>query len=87
MGSVLPKGGPAGLFIGFMIWGFVMVCVNECFGKIIPRLGVNAIGWSLIVFFFSGNGMLCAYFISIYPTRRTLGGRCIEFRYGMEFLS
>jgi yeast amino acid transporter len=32
MGSVLPKGGPAGLFIGFLIWGGVMLCVNECFG-------------------------------------------------------
>lgn len=33
MGSVLPKGGPAGLFLGFMIWGAVMVAVNECFGE------------------------------------------------------
>lgn len=33
MGSALPKGGPAGLFIGFVIWGAVMLCVNECFGK------------------------------------------------------
>lgn len=32
MGSALPKGGPAGLFIGFLIWGAVMLCVNECFG-------------------------------------------------------
>lgn len=33
MGSALPKGGPAGLFLGFMIWGAIMVAVNECFGK------------------------------------------------------
>lgn len=33
MGAALPKGGPAGLFIGFVIWGAVMLCVNECFGK------------------------------------------------------
>jgi amino acid transporter len=32
MGSALPKGGPAGLFIGFVIWGAVMLCINECFG-------------------------------------------------------
>lgn len=33
MGSALPKGGPAGLFLGFLIWGAVMLCVNECFGE------------------------------------------------------
>ena len=33
MGSALPKGGPAGLFLGFLVWGCVMLCVNECFGK------------------------------------------------------
>lgn len=33
MGSALPKGGPAGLFLGFLVWGLVMLCVNECFGK------------------------------------------------------
>lgn len=33
MGSALPKGGPAGLFLGFLIWGMVMVGVNECFGS------------------------------------------------------
>lgn len=32
MGAALPKGGPAGLFIGFVIWGMVMLCINECFG-------------------------------------------------------
>ena len=32
MGGALPKGGPAGLFLGFCIYGTVMVCVNQCFG-------------------------------------------------------
>jgi amino acid transporter len=32
MGSALPKGGPAGLFLGFIIWGAIMLCINECFG-------------------------------------------------------
>jgi amino acid transporter len=35
MGSALPKGGPAGLFIGFLIWGGVMLCVNECFAELV----------------------------------------------------
>lgn len=38
MGSALPKGGPAGLFIGFVIWGAVMLCVNECFGKLFDQV-------------------------------------------------
>jgi amino acid permease len=32
MAGSLPKGGPASLFIGFIIWGIVMWAVNECFG-------------------------------------------------------
>ncbi|KXS97305.1 hypothetical protein AC578_10723 [Pseudocercospora eumusae] len=42
MGAALPKGGPAGLFIGFLIWGVVMLCVNECFKldrRSLPYLG------------------------------------------------
>ncbi|CZT25817.1 related to amino acid transporters [Ramularia collo-cygni] len=35
MGSALPKGGPAGLFLGFVIWGAVMLCVNECFAEMV----------------------------------------------------
>ncbi|KAF2090524.1 general amino acid permease [Saccharata proteae CBS 121410] len=35
MGSALPKGGPAGLFIGFLIWGAVMAGVNECFAEMV----------------------------------------------------
>lgn len=32
MGSTLPKGGPAGLLLGFVIRGAVVLCGNECFG-------------------------------------------------------
>jgi amino acid transporter len=32
MGAVLPKGGPAGLFIGFVVYGTIMLAVNQCFG-------------------------------------------------------
>lgn len=32
MGAALPKGGPGGLLLGFVIWGVVMLCINECFG-------------------------------------------------------
>lgn len=35
MGSALPKGGPAGLFIAFVIWGAVMWAVNECFAEMV----------------------------------------------------
>lgn len=33
MAYSLPNGGPAGLFLGFAVYGTVMVAVNECFGK------------------------------------------------------
>lgn len=36
MGATLPKGGPAGLFLGFLIYGTVMLCVNQCFGILDP---------------------------------------------------
>lgn len=32
MAYSLPNGGPAGLFLGFAVYGTVMVAVNECFG-------------------------------------------------------
>ncbi|KAK5169197.1 uncharacterized protein LTR77_006506 [Saxophila tyrrhenica] len=35
MGSALPKGGPAGLLIAFLIWGGVMWAVNECFAEMV----------------------------------------------------
>ncbi|GAB7325627.1 hypothetical protein MBLNU13_g09611t2 [Cladosporium sp. NU13] len=40
MGSALPKGGPAGLFIGFVIWAGVMWAVNECFAEMVSYLPV-----------------------------------------------
>lgn len=43
MGAVLPKGGPAGLFLGFVAYATIILAVNQCFGKILPcRYGVNA---------------------------------------------
>lgn len=40
MGSALPKGGPAGLFIAFVIWGAVMWAVNECFAEMVTYASV-----------------------------------------------
>ncbi|KAL2213224.1 general amino acid permease [Sarocladium strictum] len=40
MGSALPKGGPAGLFIAFLIWGTIMWCVNECFAEMVTYVPV-----------------------------------------------
>ncbi|KAE8153105.1 amino acid permease/ SLC12A domain-containing protein [Aspergillus avenaceus] len=35
MGAVLPKAGPAGLFIGFMAYGTIIMAVNECFAEMV----------------------------------------------------
>jgi yeast amino acid transporter len=35
MGSYLPNGGPAGLFLGFAIWSFVAYAVNECYAEMV----------------------------------------------------
>ncbi|CAK7234505.1 hypothetical protein SEUCBS140593_008964 [Sporothrix eucalyptigena] len=40
MGDALPKGGPAGLFIAFLIWGTVMWAVNECFAEMVTLVPV-----------------------------------------------
>ena len=32
MGASLPKGGPAGLFLGFVLYGSIILAVNQCFG-------------------------------------------------------
>ncbi|KAJ6784529.1 hypothetical protein PWT90_06065 [Aphanocladium album] len=40
MGATLPKGGPAGLFLGFVIYGTVMLCVNQCFAEMITYLPI-----------------------------------------------
>ncbi|KAJ9238496.1 hypothetical protein DTO169E5_4696 [Paecilomyces variotii] len=42
MGSALPKGGPAGLFLGFMIWGAIMVAVNECFAEMVCYVPISS---------------------------------------------
>lgn len=35
MANVLPKAGPAGLFLGFAIWASVLWSVNECFAEMV----------------------------------------------------
>ncbi|KAJ5785308.1 amino acid permease [Penicillium pulvis] len=40
MGQALPEGGPAGLFIAFLIWGIVMWAVNECFAEMVTYLPI-----------------------------------------------
>ncbi|KAL2833021.1 amino acid permease/ SLC12A domain-containing protein [Aspergillus cavernicola] len=40
MGAALPKGGPAGLFIAFIVWGTIMWAVNECFAEMVTYLPV-----------------------------------------------
>lgn len=37
MGASLPKGGPAGLFLGFVLYGTLVLAVNECFGEFIDK--------------------------------------------------
>ena len=34
MGATLPKGGPAGLFLGFVAYGSIIYSVNQCFGAL-----------------------------------------------------
>ncbi|KAJ5650429.1 amino acid permease [Penicillium longicatenatum] len=40
MGQALPKGGPAGLFNAFLIWGIIMWAVNECFAEMVTYLPI-----------------------------------------------
>ncbi|KAL2793145.1 amino acid permease/ SLC12A domain-containing protein [Aspergillus keveii] len=40
VGSALPKAGPAGLFLGFVIWGACILCVNECYGEMVTYMPV-----------------------------------------------
>ncbi|OBT69876.1 hypothetical protein VE03_00641 [Pseudogymnoascus sp. 23342-1-I1] len=35
MGAVLPKGGPAGLFLGFVAYGSIILAVNQCFAEMV----------------------------------------------------
>ncbi|KIA75911.1 general amino acid permease [Aspergillus ustus] len=40
IGTALPKAGPAGLFLGFAIWGLCILCVNECYGEMVTYMPV-----------------------------------------------
>jgi amino acid transporter len=64
MGSALPKGGPAGFFIAFLLWGGVMWAVNECFAEMVTyapipspfiRFGTEWVDGAV------GFGMCCVY--------------------------
>ncbi|KFY43358.1 hypothetical protein V494_02023 [Pseudogymnoascus sp. VKM F-4513 (FW-928)] len=35
MGAALPKGGPAGLFLGFVAYGSIVLAVNQCFAEMV----------------------------------------------------
>ncbi|KAL1860907.1 hypothetical protein Plec18167_003812 [Paecilomyces lecythidis] len=40
MGATLPKGGPAGLFLGFVIYGTIIFAVNQCFAEMVTYLPI-----------------------------------------------
>ncbi|KAJ5679164.1 hypothetical protein N7462_007408 [Penicillium macrosclerotiorum] len=40
MGASLPKGGPAGLFLGFVVYGTVIWSVNQCFAEMVTYLPI-----------------------------------------------
>ncbi|KAH8803586.1 general amino acid permease [Xylogone sp. PMI_703] len=40
MGASLPKGGPAGLFLGFVVYGTIMLAVNQCFAEMVTYLPI-----------------------------------------------
>lgn len=40
MGATLPKGGPAGLFLGFVVYGTIMLAVNQCFAEMITYVPI-----------------------------------------------
>ncbi|KAK6436935.1 hypothetical protein LTR95_006868 [Oleoguttula sp. CCFEE 5521] len=42
MGSSLPTGGPAGLFLGFALWAVVMYGINECYAEMVCYAPVPA---------------------------------------------
>lgn len=70
MGAVLPKGGPAGLFLGFLAYGSIILAVNECFGEPSSRTPTwNARGLNM----YSGNGDLPPHSVTLRPARWLLG--------------
>ncbi|KAJ5545261.1 hypothetical protein N7535_006355 [Penicillium sp. DV-2018c] len=40
MGASLPKGGPASLFLAFVVYGSVIWCVNQCFAEMVTYLPI-----------------------------------------------
>ncbi|PGH13915.1 hypothetical protein AJ79_03330 [Helicocarpus griseus UAMH5409] len=40
MGASLPKGGPAGLFLGFVAYGTIIFSVNQCFAEMVTYLPI-----------------------------------------------
>ncbi|PYH96908.1 hypothetical protein BO71DRAFT_153804 [Aspergillus ellipticus CBS 707.79] len=40
MGAVLPKGGPAGLLVGFLAYGTIILAVNQCFAEMVCYLPI-----------------------------------------------
>ncbi|KAI9370277.1 amino acid permease/ SLC12A domain-containing protein [Aspergillus egyptiacus] len=40
MGASLPKGGPAGLFLGFVLYGTIVLSVNQCFAEMVTYLPI-----------------------------------------------
>ncbi|KAL4963138.1 amino acid permease/ SLC12A domain-containing protein [Aspergillus stella-maris] len=40
MGASLPKGGPAGLFLGFVLYGTIVLAVNQCFAEMVTYIPI-----------------------------------------------
>lgn len=40
MGASLPKGGPAGLFLGFVAYGTIVLSVNQCFAEMVTYMPI-----------------------------------------------
>ncbi|KAL5355811.1 amino acid permease/ SLC12A domain-containing protein [Aspergillus floccosus] len=40
MGASLPKGGPAGLLLGFVLYGSIVLAVNQCFAEMVTYLPI-----------------------------------------------
>jgi amino acid permease len=76
MGSTLPKGGPAGLFLGFIIWSVVMLAMNECFGmciNITQGIYRKQKKFQATDIKYSRDGMLHANTVAIHPLWQRMG--------------
>ncbi|KAL2371234.1 general amino acid permease [Blastomyces gilchristii SLH14081] len=40
MGAVLPKGGPAGLLLGFIVYGTIIFSTNQCFAEMVTYMPI-----------------------------------------------